>query len=362
MSAVKKIGILTSGGDAQGMNAAVRAVVRHAINKGIEVYGVYEGYQGLMDGGDKVVKFTSASVANILSKAGTMLYSARCVGFKQEEAMQKAIKTCRELGIDGLICVGGDGTFRGASDLCVRGLPCVGIPATIDRDITCTDNTIGFSTAVKITSDLIDYLRDTDESHARCNVIEAMGRNAGYIALYAGISAGATAIVLKEDLGYDEKEIIERIKTCRARGKRNIMVIVSEGVDGYSEKLAKTIQAETGIETKFCRPAHMVRGGSPVPADRMLATKMGIAAVDYLLDGKQDIFVCERNGVITCVDIKKAITIDKLYKSGFTPDLTAPDLSSFSAEEQKEMKEFVEMRNKEIKDLLAVSETVAIYG
>ncbi|MBQ7125177.1 MAG: 6-phosphofructokinase [Clostridia bacterium] len=359
----KKIGILTSGGDAPGMNAAVRAVTRYAINRGIEVYGIYEGYKGLIEGKGSIKKFGPHDVANILDKGGTMLYSARCAEFKEEEYMQKAIKTCHEFGIDGIVTIGGDGTFRGASDLCKRGIPCIGIPGTIDNDITCTDNSIGFDTAMNTVVEAVDRLRDTCESHARCNVVEVMGRNAGYIALETSIAVGATAVVVKEDLTYNEEAAIEKIRVAREAGKRNFVVIVAEGVDNYAEGFAKRIEEKTGVETKFARLAHIVRGGSPSLADRLLASRMGVAAVDMLLDGKENVFVCERDGEMTSVDIQEAIITDKMYKSTFTPSVKYPEeaLSEYSPEKVAEMKAFCEMRANEVKDLLKTSECISNY-
>lgn len=353
---IKRIGVLTSGGDSQGMNAAVRAVVRHALSLGLTVYGIYGGYEGLINGGDEVQKFTASSVNNIIDRGGTALYSARSGRFKTEEGMQKAIETLKKHKIDGLVVIGGDGTFRGASDLCARGIPCVGIPATIDRDITCTDRTIGYDTALNITMRCIDNLRDTDESHARCNVIEAMGRNAGYLAVESAIACGAVGIVVKEDLDYNEDALIEKINTVRANGKRNIMVVVSEGVDGYSEKLAKTIQEKTGIETKFARLAHIVRGGSPTAVDRVFASKMGVEAVELLVKGKQNIFVCERQGKLVTADIQKAVINDKMYKSRFTPSVEYPEaaLANYTAKEVKEMEALCKERNDEFFGLLSI--------
>ena len=358
----KKIGVLTSGGDAPGMNAAVRAVTRYALKMGLEVYGIYEGYQGLIDGKGSIKKFAPHDVANIIDKGGTMLYSARCTQFKEEEYMQRAVEVCHEFGIDGIVTIGGDGTFRGASDLCRHGIPCIGIPGTIDNDITCTDNSIGYDTAMNTVVEAIDRLRDTCESHARCNVVEVMGRNAGYIALETSIAVGATAVVVLEDPNYNEAALIEKIKVARAAGKRNFIVVVAEGVDNYSEGLAKRIQAETGVETKFARLAHIVRGGSPSLADRVLAARMGVAAVDFLLEGKENVFVCERDGEMVATDIQEAIVIDKLYKSSFTPGMEPPAaLANYSPERQAEMKAFCEMRAAEVKELLAISENCASY-
>ena len=360
---IKKIGVLTSGGDSQGMNAAVRAVVRYGLSKGLEVYGIYGGYEGLIKGGDGIRKFGPLDVSNIVGRGGTMLLSARCPEFKEEASMQKGIANCRKLGIGGLVTIGGDGTFRGASDLCERGLPCIGIPGTIDNDITCTDRTIGFDTATNFTMKCIDNLRETDESHARCNVIEVMGRNSGFIAAYSGMACGAVGIVVLEDHGYSEEKLLEKISACRAHGKRNIMVVVSEGVLGYSEKLYEKIKG-LGIDTKFARLAHIVRGGSPTLSDRVLATKMGTAAVDFLLEGRENIFVCERNGKMVGTDIKYAIVNDKMYKSTFIPGVKAPtdeELARFKPRQIKEMKELCEQRAAEIREMLDSADSVSTF-
>ncbi len=358
----RKIGILTSGGDAPGMNACVRAVTRYAIKCGIEVYGIYEGYKGLIEGNIK--KFAPHDVANIIEKGGTILYSARCPEFKEEPGILKAVGVCREFGIDGIVAIGGDGTFRGASDLCRYGISCIGIPGSIDNDITCTDNSIGFDTAMNTVVEAVDRLRDTCESHARCNVVEVMGRNAGYIALETGIAVGATAVVIKEDLNYSEEELLNKIHEGREAGKRNFIVIVAEGVENYSEKLAKTIQEKTGVETKFARLAHIVRGGSPSLADRLLAARMGVAAVDMLTEGMENVFVCERDGKMVPADIQEAIVMDRMYKSTFTPSVKYPEeaLKTYSPEKIEYMMNFCVMREKEIKELLTTAEDISNYS
>ena len=361
MEPIKKIGILTSGGDSPGMNAAVRAVTRYALKRGLEVYGVYEGYKGLIEG--NLRKFAPHDVANIIEKGGTILYSARSEEFKTPEGIERAVATCRKFGIDGLVTIGGDGTFRGASDLCRQGIPCVGIPGTIDNDITCTDRSIGFDTAMNTVVEMVDRLRDTCESHARCNVVEVMGRNAGYIALETGIAVGATATVIKEDDHYSEEELIEKIRSCRKAGKRNMILMVAEGVENYAEALAKKVEAETGIETRFARFAHIVRGGSPSLADRLLASRMGVAAVDYLLAGWRNIFVCLRNGKMEPMDIQRAIVIDKMYKSSFDPKTAYPDeaLSAFDEKSISEMEDFCRMRAEEVYELLTIAEDISNY-
>ena len=299
----------------------------------------------------------------MIDKGGTFLYSARCKEYNSPEGVQTAVDTCRKFGIDGIVAVGGDGTFRGASDLCKQGIRCIGIPGTIDNDITCTDYSIGFDTAMNTVVEAVDRLRDTCESHARCNVVEVMGRNAGYIALETGIAVGATVVVVKEDPSYDEDAAIEKIKACKAAGKRNFLVIVAEGVDGYAEGFAKRIEAQTGVETKFARLAHIVRGGSPTLRDRLLASRMGVAAVDLLLEGKDNIFVCEREGHIEYRGIWEAVTIDRMYKSTFTPTLSfkEEELASYSPEQIEEFRKFVAMRQSEVRDLLRIADSLSNY-
>ena len=331
MQKFRRIGILTSGGDAPGMNACYRAAARCCLARGIEVYGIYEGYKGLIYDNMKLVT-SPMDVNNLISKSGTVLYTDRCVEFKTEEGMQKAIAVCKKNNIDGIIAIGGDGTFRGATDLSVRGIPTIGIPGTIDCDITATDYTIGFDTALNTVLSMVDRLRDTCESHARCDVVEVMGNWSGNIALYSGIAVGAIAIAIKE-LPFDEEKAIEDIKKARAAGKRSFIVIVSEGLKGYAEPFAKRIQEQTGIETKFARLAHVQRGGTPTLKDRLVATKMGVEAVDQLLDGKSNIVICEVDGKITTCDIGKALRVDRLFKGKCTPE----EIAAFDPEEKKWM-------------------------
>ena len=331
MQKFRRIGILTSGGDAPGMNACYRAAARCCLARGIEVYGIYEGYKGLIYDNMKLVT-SPMDVNNLISRSGTVLYTDRCVEFKTEEGMQKAIAVCKKNNIDGIIAIGGDGTFRGATDLSVRGIPTIGIPGTIDCDITATDYTIGFDTALNTVLSMVDRLRDTCESHARCDVVEVMGNWSGNIALYSGIAVGAIAIAIKE-LPFDEEKAIEDIKKARAAGKRSFIVIVSEGLKGYAEPFAKRIQEQTGIETKFARLAHVQRGGTPTLKDRLVATKMGVEAVDQLLDGKSNIVICEVDGKITTCDIGKALRVDRLFKGKCTPE----EIAAFDPEEKKWM-------------------------
>ncbi len=318
MKEFKRIGVLTSGGDAPGMNAAVRAVVRAALSNGVEVVGIYRGYSGLIDG--DIRKLGVRDVSNTINKGGTVLYSDRCPELKTPEGMAKAVETCRKFEIDGIVTIGGDGTFRGATALTEHGVPCIGIPGTIDNDISSTDSTIGFDTASNTALDLVDKLRDTCESHARCNVIEVMGRGAGDIALVTALAAGATAVAVPE-FDFDEKAVIKKIKSSKKLGKRNFIVIVSEGLGTeYAPALAKKIEKETGVETKFARFAHIVRGGTPTLRDRILATKMGTYAVDKLLSGESNIVICEREGKIVAHDISYALLLDKLYKGNITEE------------------------------------------
>ena len=352
MKTFKKIGVLTSGGDAPGMNAAVRAVVRAALANGVEVMGIYRGYSGLIDGDIKPLAVRD--VSNIINKGGTVLYSDRCPEFKTEEGMAKAIETCKKNGIDGIVAIGGDGTFRGATDLTAHGIPCVGIPATIDNDISSTDNSIGYDTAMNTVIELIDKLRDTCESHARCNVVEVMGRGAGDIAINAAIASGATACVIPE-FPYDADEICAKINAARKLGKRNFIVVVSEGVGSeYAPALAKKIEAETGVETKFARFAHIVRGGNPNLRDRVMASTMGVYAVNELLSGNSNLVMCQRNGDIEAVDINFALILDRMYKG----KLKDGDLDAFSAADVEKMKALAAERRAELEVLYKVARTI----
>ena len=354
MKEFKKIGVLTSGGDAPGMNAAVRAVVRAAISSGVEVVGIYRGYSGLINGDIK--PFGLRDVSNIISKGGTVLYSDRCPEFKTEEGMSKAIETCKKMGIDGIVAIGGDGTFRGAADLTLHGIPCVGIPATIDNDITSTDNTIGFDTAMNTVIELVDKLRDTCESHARCNVVEVMGRNNGDIALNAGVAAGAIATVVPE-FDFDTDALCTKIKESRKTGKRNFIVLVAEGLgEKYGPELTEKIERVTGVETRFARLAHVVRGGNPNLYDRVLASRMGVHAVEELISGKSNLVVCERAGEIRSIDIGYALTLDRMNKG----KLKDGELDAFSPEDIERMRKTVAKRRSEIEHLYLVGQKINI--
>lgn len=354
MKEFKKIGVLTSGGDAPGMNAAVRAVTRAALAHGVEVVGIYRGYSGLIS--KDVKEMSVRDVSNALNRSGTMLYSDRCPEFKTEEGMQKAIASCRELNINGIIAIGGDGTFRGATDLTMRGIPCIGIPGTIDNDITSTENTIGFDTAMNTTLNMIDCLRNTCESHARCNVVEVMGRNAGDLAAYTALASGATAVVIAE-LPFDEEKLLTKIRTSRALGKRNFIVVVSEGMGTeFAPALTERIEKETGVEARFARFAHVVRGGTPTLRDRMLATRMGEYAVERLLEGKSNIVICEKGGNITYTDICFALIVDRMYKN----TLKEGDLDAFTAEQVEEMKAICAKKKALITSLAASVDTLGL--
>lgn len=350
----KRIGVLTSGGDAPGMNAAVRSVVRSAIVKGVEVMGIYCGYRGLVE--DDLKLLDARDVSNIINHGGTMLYSDRCLKFKTEEGMQQAIATCKRNQIDGIVAIGGDGTFRGATDLSRRGIPCIGIPGTIDNDISATDYTIGFDTAMNTVIDMCDRLRDTCESHARCNVVEVMGRNAGYIALEAGIAVGATGIAIRE-IPFDYDGTIERIKLLKNAHKRNFIVLVSEGLGtDFSENLASDIEAKTGVETKFARLAHVQRGGSPTLRDRLVATQMGYAAVEYLLAGKSNLVICLNKDQICSTEIEYALTFDKMVKGNIKPE----ELAALDPAKRTKMEAEAAEKLKAIQELYDIARDVSI--
>ena len=309
--AIKRIAVLTSGGDAPGMNAAVRAVARTALGRGVEVYGVYRGYSGLING--DLEKLNLRSVSDIIHRGGTTLYSARCPEFRTEEGVQKAVNTCKEYGIDGLVVVGGDGSFRGAQELTRHGVPCIGIPGTIDNDISCCEQTIGYDTALNTCMDMIDKLRDTSQSHDRCSVVEVMGRHAGYLALNVGVATGATSILVPE-VPYDfEKDIIERMKKTSSTGKKHFIIIVAEGVDTHVMDLAKRIEEETGVESRATVLGHVQRGGDPTVRDRVLASRMGNYAVDLLLDGKSNRVVAIQQDKLTDFDIEDALKMKKPF-------------------------------------------------
>lgn len=305
---MKSIAVLTSGGDAPGMNPAVRAVVRTACQRGIKVYGVDRGYTGLING--DIHEMNLRSVSDIIMRGGTILYSARCPEFKTEEGLQKAVSTCKKFGIDGMVIIGGDGSFRGARDLSLRGIPCIGLPGTIDNDISCTDYTIGYDTCLNTIVQMVDRIRDTSESHDRCTVVEVMGRGAGYLALEAGIAVGATSIIVPE-VEYDiERDVIARIREFQKTGKKHFIVIVAEGVGGTAE-IAKKIEAETGVESRATILGHVQRGGSPTARDRIMASQMGSRAVDLLTQGIGNRVIGIRDNKIVDFDIFEALKMTK---------------------------------------------------
>lgn len=305
---MKSIAVLTSGGDAPGMNPAVRAVVRTACQRGIKVYGVDRGYTGLINGA--IHEMNLRSVSDIITRGGTILYSARCPEFKTEEGLQKAVATCKKFGIEGMVIIGGDGSFRGARDLSLRGIPCIGLPGTIDNDISCTDYTIGYDTCLNTIVQMVDRIRDTSESHDRCTVVEVMGRGAGYLALEAGIAVGATSIIVPE-VEYDiERDVIARIREFQKTGKKHFVVIVAEGVGGTAE-IAKKIEAETGVESRATILGHVQRGGSPTARDRIMASQMGSRAVDLLTQGIGNRVVGIRDNKIVDFDIFEALKMTK---------------------------------------------------
>ncbi|GKI15441.1 ATP-dependent 6-phosphofructokinase [Oscillospiraceae bacterium] len=305
---IKTIGVLTSGGDAPGMNAAVRAVVRTALSRGMRVMGIERGYNGLLSG--EVYEMNLRSVSEIIHRGGTVLYTARCLEFKTLEGQQKAADQCREMGIDALVVIGGDGSFRGAKDLAKLGVPCIGIPGTIDNDIACSEYTIGYDTAMNTAVEMVDKLRDTTQSHDRCSVVEVMGRNAGYIALNVGIATGALAILIPER-PYDlERDIMERMAFTQKTGKKHFIVIVAEGV-GHAQELANEIQSRTGIDSRATVLGHVQRGGSPTLRDRVTASTMGFHAIDLLEKGIVNRVVAVSADKIVDYDINVALSMHK---------------------------------------------------
>ena len=305
---INTIGVLTSGGDAPGMNAAIRAVVRTALAQGKKVKGIMRGYQGLLD--EEIIDMDKHSVSDIIQKGGTILGTARCADFRTVEGQQKGAEICKKHGIDGLVVIGGDGSFQGAQKLAHLGVNTIGIPGTIDLDIACTDYTIGFDTAVNTAMEAIDKVRDTSTSHERCSIIEVMGRHAGYIALWCGLANGAEDILLPERYNHDEQKIINHIIDSRKVGKKHHLIINAEGI-GHSASMAKRIEAATGMETRATILGHMQRGGSPTCIDRVYASMMGSMAVDLLREGKSNRVVAYKNGQFVDYDIDEALAMTK---------------------------------------------------
>jgi 6-phosphofructokinase 1 len=308
MKKFRRIGVLTSGGDAPGMNAAIRAVTRTAIAHGVEVMGIYRGYSGLIDGDIKQLGIRD--VSNCINHGGTMLYSDRCPEFKTEAGMAKAVETCRRLEIDGIVAIGGDGTFRGALELSRLGVSVVGIPATIDNDVGCTNYTIGFDSACNTAIECIDKLRDTMQSHERCSVVEVMGRNAGFLALYVGIAAGASAVLVPERPVDFEKDVVERIRNSRLAGNTHFMIVVAEGA-GSAVEIGKKIEEAIGIQPRVTVLGHIQRGGSPSARDRETATRMGYTAVNALAEGRFNCIVATQEGSIEEIPIEEALKMKK---------------------------------------------------
>ena len=305
---IKTIGILTSGGDAPGMNAAIRAVVRRGIGNGLTVKGILRGYMGLLN--EEIIDMDKHSVSDIIQRGGTILGTARCAEFKTEEGQQRAVEVCHKFGIDGIVVIGGDGSYRGAQALSRHGINTIGLPGTIDLDIACTDYTIGFDTAINTAMQAIDKVRDTSSSHERCSIIEVMGRNAGYIALWCGIANGAEDILLPEKYDYNEQRIIDNIISNRKHGKKHHIIINAEGI-GHSTSMARRIEAATGIETRATILGYMQRGGSPTCKDRYYASIMGAYAADIIAAGKTNRVVGYRDGRFQDFDIEEALQMTK---------------------------------------------------
>jgi len=308
MSEIKTIGVLTSGGDAPGMNAAIRAVARTAAYHGITCLGIRRGYNGLING--DVVELNARSVNGIISKGGTMLFTARCPEFMTEDGIKKAVNTCKYLGIDGIVAIGGDGTFRGARDLASSGVHTIGVPATIDNDISSTEYSIGFDTACNTALDAIDKLRDTMQSHERCSVVEVMGHNAGHLALEVGIACGAQAVLVPEKQFDFDRDVVEKIRAGRINKRSHFIIIQAEGV-GNSMDITNRIIEETGIDTRLTILGHIQRGGSPTARDRVMASRFGEYAVRTLLAGKTNRVVCSIDNDICDIDINEALEMKK---------------------------------------------------
>ena len=307
-NAVKRIGVLTSGGDAPGMNAAIRSVVRSALARGIEVIGIRRGWQGLITG--DFVQMDGSSVSRIINRGGTIHYTARSEEFRTEEGQKKAAATCKLLGLDGIVAIGGDGTFRGAQDLSRHGIAVVGIPGTIDNDIVCTDYTIGFDTAANTAVECIDRLRDTMQSHERCAVVEVMGRHAGYLALYVGLATGATAVLVPEtEYNFDE-HVADKIRQARLGGRTNFMIVVAEGA-ASAMAVGEEIREKLGLDPRVTILGHIQRGGDPTAKDRVLATRMGHEAVRVLAEGGTNKVVIDRNDEIIAMDIDEGLAMMK---------------------------------------------------
>jgi 6-phosphofructokinase 1 len=304
------VAILTSGGDSPGMNAAIRAVARAGFANDMRVMGVRRGYNGLING--DIFELNLRSVSDIIQRGGTVLYTARCHEFRSKEGVKRAAAVCKDFGIDGVVVIGGDGSFRGARELTTAGIPCIGIPGTIDNDISSSEYTIGFDTAMNTAVDMIDKIRDTAQSHDRCSVVEVMGRNCGEIALNTGMAVGAIAILIPEISYNFEKDIIDRIKFTQRTGKQHFIIVVAEGI-GHSSELAKEIQTRTKIESRATILGHVQRGGKPTLRDRVVASEMGAYATKLLLEGKSNRVVAMKAGKILDYDISEALQMKKPF-------------------------------------------------
>lgn len=305
---VKTIGVLTSGGDAPGMNAAIRAVTRKAIQNGVKVKGILKGYQGLLN--EEIIDLEAKNVSDIIQRGGTVIGTARCLEFMTEEGQNKGVEVCKKFGLDGIVVIGGDGSYRGAKALALKGINTIGLPGTIDLDIACTEYTIGFDTAVNTAMEAIDKVRDTSSSHERCSIIEVMGRNAGHIALWCGVANGAEDILLPEKYNFDEQKLINNIINNRKRGKKHHIIINAEGI-GHSTSMAKRIEAATGVETRATILGYMQRGGSPTCKDRYYASIMGAYAADIICEGKTNRVVGYQHGEFVDFDIEEALQMQK---------------------------------------------------
>ena len=308
---VKRIGVLTSGGDAPGMNACVRSVVRTALFHGIECYGIRRGYNGLING--DIIRLDEKNISHTINRGGTILYTARSKEFMTEDGQRKAVSTCKFLGLDSVIAIGGDGTFRGAKALSQYGINVICIPATIDNDISCTNYSIGFDTAANTAIDCIDRLRDTMQSHERCSIVEVMGRNAGFLAMYVGLAVGATAVLVPEKEINFQKDVVEKIRRARLNGFTHYMIVVAEGA-GSAAKIAEQIKEALDLDPRVTVLGHIQRGGTPTGRDRVNATKMGFLAVELLREGKTNRVVCTDNGSFTDVDIDEGLARNRVIQ------------------------------------------------
>lgn len=310
MKNIRTIGVLTSGGDAPGMNAAIRAVVRVGAYYGLRVFGIKRGYNGLING--EMQEMTPRSVSETIQRGGTILQTARCLEFKTEAGVKKACDIARVFGLDGLIVIGGDGSFRGARDLSRNGLPTIAMPGTIDNDIDCSEYTVGYDTCLNTVMEAVDKIRDTATSHERCSIIEVMGRNAGYIAINAGIACGAEVVIVPEHEWNFDEDILRPVLESKTRGKKHSIIIVAEGIGGVLD-MAKEIEEKTGIESRATILGHVQRGGSPTVRDRVIASEMGAKAVELLIEGKSNRIVCMQQNRICDVDIEEGLSMKKEF-------------------------------------------------